>query len=69
MEAMRVETSEYCENCQFSLWAVPEKTLLCRRVPPVSSKNSFELGSSLFSQTHRSAWCGEWKGKGGLEWG
>jgi hypothetical protein len=71
MEAMRVEESENrenCENCRFSFWAVPEKTLLCRRVPPVSSKNSFEMGCSLFSKTHRSVWCGEWKNKGGLTW-
>ena len=66
MEAMRVgmtrvEGLENCENCRFSFWAVPEKTLLCRRVPPVSSKTSFEPGRSLFSQTHRSVWCGEWK--------
>jgi hypothetical protein len=66
VEAMRVEELENCENCRFSYWAVPEKTLLCRRIPPVSSKNSFELGPSLFSQTHRSVWCGEWKRKGGL---
>ena len=69
MMAMRVEELENCENCRFSLWAVPEKTLLCRRVPPVSSKNSFDLGCSVFSQTHRSVWCGEWKEKGGLTWG
>lgn len=71
MEPMRVEemeNRENCENCRFSFWAVPDKTLLCRRVPPVSSKNSFEMGCSLFSQTHRSVWCGEWKNKGGLTW-
>lgn len=61
MEAIRVEVSENCENCRFSFWADPEKTLLCRRVPPVSSKNSFEVGRSLFSQTHRSVWCAEWR--------
>ena len=65
MEAMRVEELENCENCRFSFWAVPEKTLLCRRVPPVP----IEKGRSLFSQTHRSVWCGEWRGKGGLAWG
>jgi hypothetical protein len=69
MEAKREEELENCENCRFSFWAVPEKTLLCRRVPPVSSKNSFELDRSLFSQTHRSVWCGEWKKKVGLLWG
>jgi len=68
MEANRVEELENCENCRFSFWAVPEKTLLCRRVPPVSSKNSFESGRSLFSQTHRSVWCGEWKDKRVLAW-
>lgn len=71
MEAMRVEeleNRENCENCRFSFWAVPEKTLLCRRVPPVSSRNSFEMDCSLFSKTHRSVWCGEWKNKGGLTW-
>ena len=69
MEVMRVEGLENCENCRFSFWAVPEKKLLCRRVPPVSSKNSYKLGHSLFSQTHRSVWCGEWKEKEGLTWG
>jgi len=69
MEAMRVEELENCENCRFSFWAVAEKTLLCRRIPPVSSKNSFELNRSIFSQTHRSVWCGEWKKKGGLTCG
>jgi len=68
MEAKRVEELENCENCRFSVWAVPEKTLLCRHIPPVSSKNSFELDRSLFSQTHRSVWCGEWKGKEDLAW-
>jgi len=68
MQAMRVEKLENCENCRFSFWAVPEKTLLCRRIPPVSSKTSFEPGRSLFSQTHRSVWCREWKGEGGLGW-
>ena len=69
MEAMRAEEMENCENCRFSFWAVPEKTLICRRVPPVSVKNSFAMDRSLFSQTHRSVWCGEWRGKGGLAWG
>lgn len=68
MEAMRAEELENCENCRFSFWAVPEKTLLCRRVPPLSSKNSFELDRSLFSQTHRSVWCGEWREKAGRTW-
>ena len=63
MEVMRVGGLENCENCRFSFWAVPEKTLLCRRVPPVSTKTSFEPGRSLFSQTHRSVWCSEWKEK------
>jgi len=69
MESMRVEELENCENCRFSFWAVPEKTLLCRRIPPVSSKNSFESGGSLFSRTHRSVWCEEWRKKGGPAWG
>jgi len=69
IEAMRAEELENCENCRFSFWAVPEKTLICRRVPPVTIKNSFAMGRSLFSQTHRSVWCGEWRGKGGLTWG
>jgi hypothetical protein len=69
MEEKRVEELENCENCRFSFWAVPEKTLLCRRVPPVTGNNSFELGRSLFSQTHRSVWCVEWKNKGGPTWG
>lgn len=69
MEVTRVKELENCENCRFSFWAEPEKTLLCRRVPPVSSKNSFELGHSLFSQTHRSVWCAEWKKIVGLTWG
>jgi len=68
MKVMREEELENCENCRFSFWAVPEKTLLCRRVPPVSSKNSFELGRSLFSRTHRAVWCGEWKKNEGLAW-
>ena len=68
MEAMRAGKLENCENCRYSFWADPEKTLLCRRVPPASSKNSFELGRSLFSQTHRSVWCSEWKEKDGLTW-
>jgi len=69
VEVMRVEELENCENCRFSFWAVPEKTLLCRRVPPPSRKNSFEVGGSLFSQTHRSVWCGEWMKKEGMAWG
>lgn len=69
MEVMRAGILENCENCRYSFWADPEKTLLCRRVPPVSSKNSFELGRSLFSQTHRSVWCAEWKKKAGGEKG
>jgi hypothetical protein len=69
MQAMKVEELQNCENCRFSFWVVPEKTLLCRRVPPGSGKNSFEVGCSLFSRTHRSVWCGEWKEKGALAWG
>ena len=68
MEVARGGGLENCENCRFSFWAVPEKTLLCRRVPPVSTKTSFEPGRSLFSQTHRSVWCSEWKEKEGLTW-
>ena len=69
VEAMRVEELENCENCRFSFWAVPEKTLICRRLPPGSSKNSFESGGSLFSRTHGSVWCEEWKKKERRTWG
>jgi hypothetical protein len=64
-----MEGLENCENCRFSFWAVPEKILLCRRVPPVFSETSFGPGRSLFSRTQRSVWCGEWKNEGGLAWG
>jgi len=63
MRLAKVEKLENCENCRFSFWAEPEKTLLCRRVPPISSKTTLEPGRSLFSQTHRSVWCGEWMKK------
>jgi hypothetical protein len=64
-----MEGLENCENCRFSFWAVPEKKLLCRRVPPVFSEPSIEPDRSLFLQTHRSVWCGEWKEKEVLAWG
>jgi len=67
MEAMRAGKLENCENCRYSFWADPEKTLLCgvylrypARIP--SSWSFFILANTPLCV------CSEWKEKDGLTW-